>query len=202
MKKIGLWLLLFALPSHSDATAQLVDRLGQIQQLSASFAQLARDAGGRQIQSVPGQFYLKRPNLMRWETQDPIPQTIVSDGDSLWIYDSDLEQVTRESADTLQNTPAGLLLSLAPEQLADQFEVSLVTDSMGETFQLVPRTEQLYQLIVIEFTGEQPTSLGIVDTTNQQTRIQLREVKMNAELPDSLFVFEVPGGVDLIDARQ
>lgn len=139
---------------------------------------------------------------MRWETQDPIPQQIVSDGESLWIYDLDLEQVTREPAETLENTPAGLLLSLAPDELGVRFAVSKTVGTQGRvTYQLTPRDDQLYQLIIIEFLGDQPISLGVVDSTNQQTRIQLRDVTINVPIPADRFTFEVPDGVDLIDGR-
>lgn len=200
----ALWLVcwLWAGPAWADAAVTLDQRLGAITTLSASFTQLARDAGGRQIQSVPGSMALKRPNLLAWQTQDPIPQQIVSDGDSLWIYDVDLEQVTREPASSLLNTPAGLLLNLDSSALSERFEVSQSQVREGiDSFTLIPLDEQIYQMIVIEFAGALPVLLGVLDSTGQQTRITLREVQLNRDIDDARFEFTPSADVDLIDAR-
>ncbi|MGB0957914.1 MAG: outer membrane lipoprotein chaperone LolA [Litorivicinus sp.] len=195
------WLAVLASMLMSSAWATPADelqaRLGAIETLIASFTQLARDAGGRQIQSVPGTMALQRPNFLFWETRDPIPQQIVSDGDSLWVFDLDLEQVTREPAASLMDTPAGLLLNLDAQALGERFEVS----GGGDRYTLIPREDTIYQMIVLEFDRDAPRLLGVVDSTGQQTRINLREVALNAEVPPARFQFELADGVDLIDAR-
>lgn len=194
------WLL--AWPAWAAPAEDLTARLQALESLQASFTQLARDAAGRQVQEIDGRLVLSRPNLMRWETGDPIPQVVVSDGDTLYTYDVDLEQVTLEPASILNDSPAGLLLELGEASLTERFTVTETRGSEGQVlYQLTPREDELYQLIVLEFLGEQPLSIGVVDSLDQQTRVQLREVRLNQILEGKPFSFTAPDGVDMFDNR-
>ncbi len=192
-------LLLLAPLSWADATDQLSLRLASIESLSAQFTQLSRDAAGRDVQSIPGSLALAQPNLLRWETQDPIPQLIVSDGAALWTYDKDLEQVTRDPIEVLDDSPAALLLNLDPEALRQQYWVSLDQASPGrEVYQLTPQNDSLYQLLVIEFLDERPVMLGVVDSLDQQTRITLNQIQINQPIDDA-FEFDLDPSMDFLD---
>ena len=192
-------LLLLAPLSWADAADQLSLRLASIESLSAQFTQLSRDAAGRDVQSIPGSLALAQPNLLRWETQDPIPQLIVSDGAALWTYDKDLEQVTRDPIEVLDDSPAALLLNLDPEALRQQYRVSLDQASPGrEVYQLTPQNDSLYQLLVIEFLDERPVMLGVVDSLDQQTRITLNQIQINQPIDDA-FEFELDPSIDFLD---
>lgn len=181
---------------------ELTQRLATLNTLEAEFTQLARDAAGRDIQSIPGTLALARPNLMRWETQDPIPQLIVSDGDSLWTYDKDLEQVTRDPVSVLADSPAALLLNLNDQDLAQQYFVEELQRAGDKVvYQLTPNDDSLYQALVLEFLGDLPLSVGVIDTLDQQTRITLRNVRLN-QPATAVFEFTLPPGVDLLDNRE
>lgn len=202
MRRLAL-LALFCLPAWAAPVSDLQQKLADIDGFSAVFEQLARDAGGRQIQSVPGQLSLARPNLLRWQTDDPIPSIGVSDGTDLWTYDLDLEQVTVEPASVLEDSPAGLLLSLNPEGLTQRFDVSFTQGLEGQQlYQLTPKRDEIYQLVVLEFLNNQPLSVGVVDSLGQQTRIRFSEVEMGVSVLSDEFQFTLPDGVDLLDLRQ
>jgi outer membrane lipoprotein carrier protein len=139
---------------------------------------------------------------MRWETQDPIPQLIVSDGDSLWTYDKDLEQVTRDPVSVLADSPAALLLNLNDQHLAQQYFVEELKRAGDKVvYQLTPNDDSLYQALVLEFLGDLPLSVGVIDTLDQQTRITLRNVRLNQPVT-AVFEFTPPTGVDLLDNRE
>ena len=92
--------------------------------MEATFEQWVMDAKQNTLQNVTGTMWIQRPGQFRWNTADPYPQQIVSDGKELWIYDEDLEQATRKTLDKqVGNTPA-LLLSGDPSRIADGFQVS------------------------------------------------------------------------------
>ena len=101
----------------SDGLAALGQFLAQTQSGVASFTQTVAPPQSAANQSVParykvstGQFAFARPNRFRFDYQKPYAQTIVADGQTLWFYDHDLEQVTASAqAQALQNTPAALL---------------------------------------------------------------------------------------------
>lgn len=202
MKLLAVLMLVFTSVATADPATELTQRLQTLQSLQANFVQLTRDAAGRDVQSIQGQMALSRPNLLYWQTSDPIPQQIVSDGQSLWTYDIDLEQVTRDPVSVLADSPAALLLSLNADDLAERFEVTHGDASPGRTlFQLTPLTDTLYQLIVVEFLGDMPLTLGVIDTLDQQTRISLAQVQMNEPVEASRFVFTPPADVDVLDNR-
>ena len=195
-------LVLLAGSVWAGPAEELTQRLATLNTLEAEFTQLARDAAGRDIQSIPGTLALARPNLMRWETQDPIPQLIVSDGDSLWTYDRDLEQVTRDPVSVLADSPAALLLNLKTQALAEQYFVEELQRAGDKVvYQLTPNDDSLYQALVLEFLGEMPLSVGVIDTLDQQTRITLRNVRLN-QPTTTAFDFILPAGVDLLDNRE
>ena len=61
-----------------------------------------------------GQFSFIRPTRFRFDYVKPFPQVIVADGQTLWLYDADLEQVTaRKQAQALGSTPAALVATAA-----------------------------------------------------------------------------------------
>lgn len=195
-------LVFLAGSAWAESADDLTQRLAKLTTLEAEFTQLARDAAGRDIQSIPGTLALARPNLMRWETQDPIPQLIVSDGDSLWTYDLDLEQVTRDPVSVLAESPAALLLNLNDQDLAQQYFIEELQRAGDKVvYQLTPNDDSLYQALVLEFLGDLPLSVGVIDTLDQQTRIILRDVRLN-QPSTAAFDFTPPPGVDLLDNRE
>ena len=68
-------------------------------------------------------------------------------------------------------------------------------------YQLTPNDDSLYQALVLEFLGDLPLSVGVIDTLDQQTRITLRDVRLN-QPATAVFEFTLPPGVDLLDNRE
>lgn len=110
-----------------------------------------------------GVFYLKRPGQLRWEYTAPSEQLIVADGDRIWLYDIELEQVSHRSQQAaLVGTPAQLLSDQAP--IKEHF---LVTD-LGETdglswVELLPKGKesQFASLrLALDDNRLQPTEIG------------------------------------------
>ena len=90
--------------------------------LQAQFKQVLTDRNGQSIDEASGTLAISRPDRFRWDYREPYSQVIVADGTRIWIYDSDLEQVTvRKLDETLSATPAMLLSGRA--SLADNFTV-------------------------------------------------------------------------------
>src|SRR5512145_1613931 len=78
----------------SDAVARVEAFLASVRTLSANFSQTVRGRDGDVQDRASGTLSLSRPDRFRWDYQKPYVQTIVADGQKLWLYDSDLEQVT------------------------------------------------------------------------------------------------------------
>jgi outer membrane lipoprotein carrier protein len=104
--------LLLALPMLAQAGA--VDRLHQFmagtRTLKAEFAQMVITKGGRKPLQSSGVLAISRPGKLRWDIRKPYPQLVVSDGEKVWIHDSELQQVTVRKVDqALGGSPAALL---------------------------------------------------------------------------------------------
>ncbi|HEV8693966.1 MAG TPA: outer membrane lipoprotein chaperone LolA, partial [Lysobacter sp.] len=79
--------------------------------LDGQFAQQVFDPKGKLKESSSGKVALSAPRLFRWEYVKPYPQLIVADGKTVWIYDPDLQQVTkRPQGVEEQNSPLSALI--------------------------------------------------------------------------------------------
>ena len=113
--------------AHADDSAavqRLTGLLNKAQTLTARFSQLTLDGSGTRLQETAGQLSLKRPGLFRWHTDAPNEQLLISNGEKVWLYDPDLEQVTIQKLDQrLTQTPA-LLLSGDISKISESFAIT------------------------------------------------------------------------------
>ena len=183
------------------ATATLVKYLNAMTSMKAGFRQWVEDSKKTKLQDVTGHVWVKRPGKFRWDTNEPYPQTIITDGKVLWIYDKDLDQATKKSLDTqVGNTPA-LLLSGDPSTIAQSFDVSAYEyDKTGEwRFDLAPRGEEsLFELLRVHFIEGRLRDMYLRDSLGQTTRIEFQNPQFNGAVQETVFEFEPPEGVDVI----
>jgi outer membrane lipoprotein carrier protein len=156
-------------------------------------------SGDEIAQKARGRFALKRPGRFRWDYQQPYERVVVGDGERLWLYEADLEQVTvRPLRAGLGETPASLLTG--EPNVLDRFEY--VSSWSGEGIawvRLKPRAaESDFDSIAIGFAGDRPVQLELNDRLGQQTRVFFSDIELNRPIDDATFRFDVPGGVDVI----
>ena len=200
-------LLACLLPSlvlaDTQATDELLERLQALNSLQAQFEQRTLAKDGKVLQQLTGQLQVARPGKMRWQTDDPYPQLVVSDGELLWIYDMDLEQVTiRDMDQRVQQTPA-LLLSGQADVIKGNFNVSADNQDGQRIYHLQPLdNSQLFEELRFAYHGEQLARMEILDAAGQRTEIRFEQVTRNGQQDATAFVFDVPEGVDVIDGRH
>ncbi|MCG4455079.1 MULTISPECIES: outer membrane lipoprotein chaperone LolA [unclassified Pseudomonas] len=183
-----------------DASAQrLTALLNQAKTISARFSQLTLDGSGTQLQETAGQLVLKRPGLFRWHTDAPMEQLLVSNGEKVWLYDPDLEQVTIQTLDKrLTHTPA-LLLSGDVSQIQENFEISHKEGGNVVDFMLKPKSKDtLFDSLRLSFRSGVLNDMQLIDTIGQRTNILFLNVEMNESVDDKLFTFEIPEGADVL----
>lgn len=191
----------------TQAVEDLQNTLRAIKQFSANFSQSTHDNAGNVLQSVDGFMQVAKPGKLRWKTEGVYEQLVISDGASIWIYDADLEQVSIKNMDNrLSETPA-LLLGGDVSAIDEDFIISKVDGAKGVLFILQPKdSSQLFDSLEVRFnTSQTPsvlTDMVIRDASGQITSIQFYNVQNNPDLKDSLFRFEPPAGVDVIDGRH
>src|SRR5690606_35806332 len=85
--------------ADEQSLLELQRLLSQTRSLQGDFEQVTRDQDGQIVEENTGTFAIKRPGLLRWHIEEPFEQLLVSDGENLWVYDPDLEQVTISTVD-------------------------------------------------------------------------------------------------------
>ncbi len=182
---------------NPDDIQQLRQLLQPINSLSARFNQQITDPDGYQLQTSTGIFQVSQPNRLRWVVESPMPQQIIADGSTLWVYDPDLEQVIIQPFNQdLAATPA-ILFSGDIEQLDSAYFVRRLS---SDHFELQPEQGgSLFNIIRITFAEGIPDSIALLDNLGQTTLIRLTAVQLNPTLSDDNFIFEIPEGVDVIN---
>ncbi|MFG0807061.1 outer membrane lipoprotein chaperone LolA [Pseudomonas fluvialis] len=191
---------LFAGQAYADAaSARLSDLLGKAETLSGRFSQLTLDASGTHLQEATGQMELKRPGLFRWHTDAPLEQLLVSNGQQVWLYDPDLEQVTIQQLDQrLTHTPA-LLLSGDVSKIGENFTIEFKEAGDVVDFILRPKArDTLFDTLRLSFRSGLINDMQLIDSVGQRTNILFMGVQLNQPLAAERFTFEIPAGVDVI----
>jgi outer membrane lipoprotein carrier protein len=149
-----------------------------------------------------GRFEFLRPNLFRFQYTKPFEQTIVADGQTLWLHDVDLNQVTsRSQKDALGSTPAALIASGADMKgLSEAFELKAAPARDGlEWLEAKPkdRNGQL-QMVRVGFRQGRLSVLDIEDSLGQRSVLTFSEWRDNAALKAADFKFQPPSGASVI----
>ncbi|CAK0755374.1 Outer-membrane lipoprotein carrier protein [Gammaproteobacteria bacterium] len=147
-----------------------------------------------------GTFFLKRPNLFRWDYSQPPGQVIVADGYRVWMVDPELKQVSHESQEkALRGTPA-LLLS-DPGALDHHFAARALDDEEGLSWvELTPKDpDSEVALMMLGFRRDQLEVLQMKDRFDQLTHMRFTNTERNPKLSARLFRYEPPPGMDLFE---
>lgn len=205
MNRILPWLAAFVLATAPAAVADQasVDRLhafsDDLRSLTATFVQTVYDEEQMPVQESEGRAFLQRPGLFRWEYLTPYEQIIVADGERLWVYDEDLEQVTVREADQALATAPIMLLS-GREPLEDQFHIRGLGQREGlQWVELRPRVgDTEFERIYLGFNHRSLRVMELRDRFDQATQILFDDLVINPTIDPERFRFTPPPGADVI----
>ncbi len=154
-----------------------------------------------------GEFAFIRPARFRFDYLKPFPQVIVADGQTLWLYDADLEQVTaRKQAQALGSTPAALIAT-AVDVASLQKEFSLEAQADADGLQWVQATPKNRESTIqsvrmgLQVAGAQVSlaKLEIFDAMGQRSVLSFERFEVNPpNLGAAQFNFVTPKGVSVI----
>ena len=162
----------------------------------------ARDGQAARSKKSSGTFEFARPNRFRFNYRKPFEQTIVADGQTLWLYDADLRQVTsRKQSQVLGSTPAALIAS-APDlaTLRKDFTLEAAGEKDGiQWVQATPKVKegQLHSMKA-GFRGDELAALEILDSFGQRSVLTFNKMELNAAVSPDTFNFKPPQGADLV----
>ena len=173
--------------------------VSETQTARADFMQIVTDRNGRIVQRASGKFAIARPGRFRWSVEKPYEQLLVGDGERVWIYDPDLNQVVvRRSDRALGSTPAALLAG--KEDVERAFEWRDLPPANGlDWLGATPKDkESSFSEIRLGFDSSGLAALEVTDNFGQRTLISLLHMERNPKLAPDLFKFFPPKGADVI----
>lgn len=186
--------------AEPTAAARLAQQFAAMENVRGLFNQQIIDEQGNILQEASGELAVKRPRHFYWKTTSPYEHLLIARGDTIWLYDIDLEQITRQPfSEKLDQAPA-LILSGEVAALSEHYQIELETeDDERLLFSLTPKHEGgVFSKLVLRFAEEELLSMTLVDSFQQSTRIAFTKLKYNTDIPDSLFEFSPPPGIDVI----
>ncbi len=212
MKRQAKFLFIFIFYWHVPAWA-LSDELATVKAiqknyesvltLKANFEQKAFVKMLNRTEVTRGTVQIKKPGKMKWVYNSPDPQVLVSDQKNLWLYAPEEEQVTKMPIESVysSNTPA---LFLAGQGiLTDTFNIVQVLtekDTFVAVFTPKEVESSLSRLVLrANKNNYQITGATVYDKLGNKTAIKFRSIRINEEIPESVFNFEVPTGVEIQD---
>ncbi|WP_431097944.1 outer membrane lipoprotein chaperone LolA [Polaromonas aquatica] len=200
----------FAYPAWAGGMESLESFVKTVSSGRAEFTQVvtapAKDGQAARSKTSTGTFEFSRPNRFRFIYKKPFEQSIVADGQTLWLHDVDLNQVTsRKQASVLNSTPAALIAA-APDLRALQADFTLADAPDAGGLQWVVATPkgkdgQLQSVRVGFRPGEKSSGLAaleIVDSFGQRSVLNFSKVEVNPNLPADTFRFVPPPKADVI----
>lgn len=161
-----------------------------------------REGQAARSKSSSGVFEFQRPARFRFDYRKPFEQILVADGQTVWLYDIDLNQVTaRKQSQLLGSTPAALLAS-APDlkALEAEFRLSALPEQDGQQWvQALPKARDgQIQSVKIGFRSDVLSTLDIVDSFGQRSVLSFSGFQANPGLPAEAFQFKPPKGADVV----
>jgi outer membrane lipoprotein carrier protein len=212
-----LWLLLLGLYATfvgeasqalgPDAVvARVQSRYERTTRLQARFRQETRVPGFDQVQTGEGQVWILKPGMMRWDYTKPERQTIIANGDTLWIYLPEDRQVIRDHINHSLGTRTPALFLAGQARLTDLFMVAgMLPQGPGEAgllqLELTPKGEALPYTQV--YLGIDPSSylvklVRVIDGVGNTTAMWFSNIDTEAPVAPSLFQFQVPPGIEVM----
>jgi outer membrane lipoprotein carrier protein len=194
-------------PLDADIS-QIQKTYDTIRDIQSYFVQesVVKSWSAEQVQKAEGKVFFKKHGKMFWDYQEPAPQQIISDGNTLWFYEPEDKQVTVTTigAGFPSQISADLLNGNA--QLKRDFDVTDMTspaegDAGKLVLQLIPRSSQ-NNLNKILLRLDKKTFLiyqtEVYDLFDNLTRITFSQIQIDTNLADTLFTFTPPPGVEML----
>jgi outer membrane lipoprotein carrier protein len=192
-------LLLAPALARADALERFREYLRDTHSGRTQFEQKVFDRNQRLVQASSGTFAFQRPGRFRWQIRAPYEQLIVGDGERVWIYDPDLNQVTvRSMGRALGSTPAALLAGATDVERA--FELSDVGQADGlEWLDAKPRDKDAgFDRIRLGLGPLGVQAMELLDHFGQTTRLRFSHFVRNPTFEPSTFRFTPPRGADVL----
>lgn len=174
--------------------------LNALQTLEADFVQRVIDPEAGVPSISHGHISTAKPNRFRWDYRTPTEQIIVSDGQNIWFYEPDLEQVTLGNTKQLEDTPTVLLSSGTQLQQFFTWEIFEDASLKCPSVRLFPKKEGSIQEVALTLHPQRQELLKLTtrDSLGHTSHFSFKNMRINQPIPEKRFQFKMPSNVDII----
>lgn len=185
-------------PGCAEQVALQVQRhYDGVRDLRAEFSQLTRSVA---LGSIPGeetptrgQVVFAKPGRMRWAYESPEPSLVVSDGETLWIYDPTAKEVQVLPVDAGFLSGTAIQFLLGEGEILESFSVDAESCEGKEvSLGLRPKASSSYERIElrVERASGAILATAVVDLFGNRTDVVFEKVQRNQGPSDALFRFD------------
>jgi outer membrane lipoprotein carrier protein len=196
------WVLLIALPAIADEASkqQLIASLEAFNTVQAQFEQKTYSESSATPDIIEGYLNIEKPMKFAWVVTQPYEQQVISDGETLWVYDPDLEQATYQAVDEqIQHSPA-MILSQPRATLSTDYQVIGAALGASTVYRLLPLDDQsVFSEMEMTLVDQAIESIVVNDSLGQRTVITFEDFVANEPIDASVFEFNPPVGTDLFE---
>jgi outer membrane lipoprotein carrier protein len=195
--------LCLSMSAHAAALDQFKSFVAGTKAAKGEFTQKQlKNVDGVNKVSTPasGTFVFARPGKFIWSYLKPYEQVLQADGEKLYIYDKDLNQVTvKKLGDALGSSPAAILFG--SNDLEKNFTLSEAGTRDGlEWLKAVPKTrDSSFEQISIGLRNGQPEAMELKDNFGATSVLAFQKFEKNPALNAGSFKFVMPKGADVFN---
>ena len=193
----------FAVVSDDELLKKIENLYRSYIDMKAEFIQESFNSTTETTKKASGNYFAKKPNLMRWEYIDPEEQYFLFDGKYLWFYTVEEKQVIKSD---IQNTNDGLKMFLdflsSLDKVKKDFVVTMDKSKTDLTIHLKAKNQMSGLLKLNVYLNPETLELKKTEHFDQfdnRNTIYFKKIKVNTGLKDEKFTFNVPKGVDVIE---
>jgi len=200
---LGWHTTVWALSSEQATVNAIQKNYESVLTFQATFEQKAFVKMINRTEITRGNVQIKKPGKMKWTYNSPDPQILISDQKNLWLYIPEDGQVTKMPLENVysSNTPA--LFLAGQGRLTDIFDVVQVLAEKNKfVVVFIPKeVESSLSRLVLRANKNnyQITGATVYDKLGNKTAIKFQSIRINEAIPESIFNFEVPAGVEIQD---
>jgi outer membrane lipoprotein carrier protein len=196
---VGCLLCLLASAGHAGGIEQLRSFHATTKSGTVGFKQSVAGKGPQAPRESSGTFSFQRPGKFRWLYTKPFEQLIVGDGEKVWVYDRDLNQVVVRKLDAaLGSTPAALLAG----DIALEENFVLIDGGTSDGLEYVeakPKSPDTgFARVRIGFAQSLPRAMQLTDAFGNVTTLTFSNFERNPTIDPGQFRFLVPKGADVV----
>ncbi|VVE14776.1 membrane protein [Pandoraea eparura] len=200
---VGVTLAALVAPAYASGTAQLKAFAAQVKSARGEFEQKQvkgqQDGAVKVTNAASGTFEFSRPGRFIWRYVKPYDQLLQADGETLYIYDKDLNQVTeRKLGTSLGASPAAILFG--SNDIEKNFSLKDAGVKNGiDWVELKPKAKDTqFQRVGIGFRDGNLAAMELYDAFGNVTLLTFDKIQKNPPMPADNFKFTMPKGADLI----